>query len=779
MLYDGSVIAKETNVISIADSEETLMLEEESRSKMILKQSDPMVSEKKVNIKPINYAELNRLSEDFGKRFVQQQELSDEQAFRLQTSHPNTDQSASSPIKIEAPRELPKVSLVNTSLKKIKYHLGQFDNVVKKRITPDALTEGEWRFEHTKGVFLKEIIPFVKTLKDIFNIFDKDLLNECFEIQKKQFLIENDRLLDQIISQDIVNIIVNSSLDINTSVNVNSSAAMNDSVNYVEMCNKCLELEAELIKQHNMVEKDEYNRLSKSFSKLEQHCISLELAMQLNKEIFQKNNTSVNQTEPSFDQLFELNNLKAELQAKDTTIEKLKANIKCLNKTFTTNNVKKDIDEIETINIELEHMVTKLIAENKHLKQTYKQLYDSIKPSRVRAKEHVESLVNQKFKGKDIVDNAAQVSNDTTIAPGMYKIDPVTLAPKDKKNRETHTYYLKHTMEQAAILREIVEQAKLLNPLDSTSYFSCKYVKLIQDFLGYVRDTCPDIHKPSKKLVVVTPSTKRKQLGRTFTLVGNACLLTRIIATNKVALRKPIPLEVVAQEFVVTKVYTRRPKVTKTNGSSRKPNIAKSVISNKIEPGTSRGSNTSVAPSSSYSVDLRKPDLSYLHVFGALCYPNNDSEDLGKLQAKADIGIFIGYAPNKKSYRIYNQRTQKIIETIHVNFDEPTAMASEQLGSGPGLQSMTPATSSLGLVSNPILQQPCNPPPRDEWDHLFQPMFDEYFNPPTIFVSPVPVTAAPRVVDLADSLVSTSIDQDAPSTSIPSTQDQEHSLIIS
>ncbi|GJY00554.1 hypothetical protein Tco_0357572 [Tanacetum coccineum] len=136
---------------------------------------------------------------------------------------------------------------------------------------------------------------------------------QCFEIQKKQFLIENDRLLDQIISQDIVNIVVNSSMDINTFVNVNSFAAMNDSVNYREMCNKCLELKAEFIKQHNMVKKDEYNRISKSFSKLKQHCISLELAMQLNKEIFQKNNTSVNQTEPLFDQLFESNNLKDEL----------------------------------------------------------------------------------------------------------------------------------------------------------------------------------------------------------------------------------------------------------------------------------------------------------------------------------------------------------------------------------------------------------------------------------------------------------------------------------
>ncbi|GJT17618.1 retrovirus-related pol polyprotein from transposon TNT 1-94, partial [Tanacetum coccineum] len=173
-----------------------------------------------------------------------------------------------------------------------------------------------------------------------------------------------------------------------------------------------------------------------------------------------------------------------------------------------------------------------------------------------------------------------------------------------------------------------------------------------------------------------------------------------------------------------------------------------------------------------------KPDLSYLHIFGALCYPNNDSEDLGKLQAKVDICIFIGYEPKKKAYRIYNRHTQKIIETIHVDIDKLTATDSEQLGSGPGLQCMTPATSSSGLVPNPIPQKPCIPPPRDDWDRLFEPMFDEYFNPPTIVVSPVPVAAAPRAVNLANSPMSTSIDQDAPSTSITSTQDQEHSPII-
>ncbi|GKF03014.1 retrovirus-related pol polyprotein from transposon TNT 1-94 [Tanacetum coccineum] len=122
----------------------------------------------------------------------------------------------------------------------------------------------------------------------------------------------------------------------------------------------------------------------------------------------------------------------------------------------------------------------------------------------------------------------------------------------------------------------------------------------------------------------------------------------------------------------------------------------------------------------------KKPDLSIFHVFGSLCYPTNDHEDLGKFDAKADIGIFVGYAPAKKSFRIYNRRTRIISETIHVTFDELTAMASEQFSSGPGLHYMTPVTSIQEVV-------------------------------------------APRAEVLADSSVSTFIDQDAPSTKSPKT----------
>nr|GEU39996.1 copia protein [Tanacetum cinerariifolium] len=92
------------------------------------------------------------------------------------------------------------------------------------------------------------------------------------------------------------------------------------------------------------------------------------------------------------------------------------------------------------------------------------------------------------------------------------------------------------------------------------------------------------------------------------------------------------------------------------------------------------------------------------------------TEDLGELNAKAIIGIFVGYAPAKKAFRNYNRRTQKIMETIH--------------------------------------------------DRLFDLMLDEYSNPSPTAVSPVPAAATPRAVDIANSLVSTLIDQDAPSKNV-------------
>ncbi|GKB75362.1 hypothetical protein Tco_0942257 [Tanacetum coccineum] len=184
MLYVGDIIQK-TNPIVIPDSEETLTLAEESRSKMLLKHKDNMMQEKikQIDTTPIDYAALNKLYKDFETRFVPQTELSAEQAFWSHNSVSSSEPDLSDrPTNVEVPKELPKVSMVNTSLKKLKYHLANFDVVVKERTTPTAITEGTWGFEHTKACFRDEIIPFVKALKDLFSTFNQQLVDELAEV---------------------------------------------------------------------------------------------------------------------------------------------------------------------------------------------------------------------------------------------------------------------------------------------------------------------------------------------------------------------------------------------------------------------------------------------------------------------------------------------------------------------------------------------------------------------------------------------------------------------
>nr|GEW05579.1 retrovirus-related Pol polyprotein from transposon TNT 1-94 [Tanacetum cinerariifolium] len=143
-------------------------------------------------------------------------------------------------------------------------------------------------------------------------------------------------------------------------------------------------------------------------------------------------------------------------------------------------------------------------------------------------------------------------------------------------------------------------------------------------------------------------------------------------------------------------------------------------------------------------------------------------ENLGKLQPKDDIGIFIGYAPTKKAFWIFNRCTRRIIETIHVDFDELTAMASEQSSSGPALHEMTPSTISSGLVPKPSSSTPFVPPSRNDWDLLFQPLFNELLTPPPSVDPPAPEVIALiaevialKPAELTGSPSSRTVDQDA------------------
>ncbi|GJY83858.1 putative ribonuclease H-like domain-containing protein [Tanacetum coccineum] len=274
-LHNGSVIAKEHDVISVIYNEETLILEEESQSKMLDQQNDPISIKHKINISSIDYSKLNKIKEDFGKHFVTQKELFTEQAFWIKHTNYNPDTSVKShtPVRIEAPSELPKVILVNESFKKLKYQLASFDKIVKKRTTSDAITADK-----------------ITEVQTVFNQMEA-AVDQC-SVNKNAFEIQ--------------------------------------------------------IKQLN------------------------------------------------------------QSQEKDTVIRKLKDRIKSLSGKDSVENVKKDIDDIETINIELEHTLKNEL---------------------------------RKLKGKNIVDTAISRPS-ATIALGMFKLDIKPISHRLKNNRDAHELFV-------------------------------------------------------------------------------------------------------------------------------------------------------------------------------------------------------------------------------------------------------------------------------------------------------------------------------------------------
>nr|GEV98608.1 hypothetical protein [Tanacetum cinerariifolium] len=176
-------------------------------------------------------------------------------------------------------------------------------------------------------------------------------------------------------------------------------------------------------------------------------------------------------------------------------------------------------------------------------------------------------------------------------------------------------------------------------------------------------------------------------------------------------------------------------------------------------------------------INDRKPDTSFLHVFGALCYPKNDREDIRKLGAKGDIGFFIGYSADSCAYRIYNRRTKKIIKTMNVLFDELFVMDFEQHSSKPRLQSMTSGQISSGLdltyaPSTITTQQPSE----GELDLWFEAMYDDHIGgQPSATVRAISIAQEPQVRQT--SMTSTSIADSTPTptnssslaTNIPNT----------
>nr|GEZ35034.1 integrase, catalytic region, zinc finger, CCHC-type, peptidase aspartic, catalytic [Tanacetum cinerariifolium] len=428
--------------------------------------------------------------------------------------------------------------------------------------------------------------------------------------------------------------------------------------------------------------------------------------------------------------------------------------------------IKKELEEIEAINIELDHRVTKLIAENEHLKQTYKK---------------------KLFVVDDVV-------TSHPIDPEMLKVDVAPLASKFWNNKITYSGYLRHTQEETTTLREIVEQAKSLNPLNNSLDYACN------------------------KLMAMTPMNKTKRVRFTEPVTSSGNTNIKTTSSSNVVSNKPM--------LSSTGVNLS----TSTSGSQPSGNTKKdklnvnsdlkcvtcngcpfsdnhdSFVLNFINNVNARVKSKSVKKTLRETFGNQQEScLQIFDIYGDLLFTNFVEKFLGTVKFGNDrLAKIMGYGDyqigNVTISRVYfrdrpghnlffvgqfcdsdlevafHQHTCFIRNLEGVNLltgsqgnNLHTLTLGDMMALGHTLYEMTPTTISSRLMPNPNSSTPFIPSSRTDCDMLFQPLFDELLTPPPSVDHPAPKVIAPiaKVVALdpaasTGSPSSTTVDQDAP-----------------
>ncbi|GKB55983.1 hypothetical protein Tco_0912169 [Tanacetum coccineum] len=343
-LYNGHEIIKTNHVPTIVhNSEDTLEIAEITRKKMNDKMKDPKCVKKKVKIAPHDYSKENYLA-----TFIPQKQLTPEQIFWSKDL-----------IKMKA--EALKEQTTTSRLIKV---LTMYPPNTPAMLVPRALT--------------KEIKEMKEIFEELEAEVDQNVVNRKHdEIERKNLLIANDNLITDCLSKEVFYIATNSEFTVSRFTKMH--------VAHTVVQARCLELEAELSKLLDKVQKDDHTELVKRFSNLEI--------------------TRAKHIEHTTALLTDNENLKAQIHE----------NLKCI----TMNSVKPRI-----------------------------------------------------------------------LAPGRYAIDVEPIPPLNRNNREVHLDYLKHLKESIETFREIIEEAKVERPLDSSLAFACLYTKHSQELLEYVIGSC-------------------------------------------------------------------------------------------------------------------------------------------------------------------------------------------------------------------------------------------------------------------------------------------------
>ncbi|GJX33402.1 retrovirus-related pol polyprotein from transposon TNT 1-94 [Tanacetum coccineum] len=304
----------------------------------------------------------------------------------------------------------------------------------------------------------KALTKEIKEIKDIFEELeaevDQNVVNRKHdEIEQKNLLIANDNLIADCLSKEVFYIATNSELTISRFTEMHEAHTI--------VQTRCLELEAELSKLRDKVQKDDHTELVKRFSNLE--------------------------TRSEADRTLDFRALDfqiIQLTEKVTTLQEQ-------NELFR--------------------------AENAKVKQHYKELYDSIKITRAKHIEQTTALTTENENLKAQIQNKMKcVTKDhvkpTILALGKYAIDVEPIPPRNRNNREVHLDYLKHLKESVETLREIVEEAKVERPLDRLIVSACRYTKHSQELLEYGIGTCPKDFNQRDKKHALTHLIRKKQV---------------------------------------------------------------------------------------------------------------------------------------------------------------------------------------------------------------------------------------------------------------------------
>ncbi|GJT29143.1 retrovirus-related pol polyprotein from transposon TNT 1-94 [Tanacetum coccineum] len=582
-LYDGIVISKKCDVVYVDDSEETLILAEESRLKMLEKQNDPISKEKK------------------------------KQAFWLPISNPTSEQLVvpHTSVKIEVPKELPNVSLVNKSFQKLKNHLASFDEVVKDRITPTVITKDGWGFEHTKKVFLTEVIPFMNSLRESFKDFDNALHNEIYEvktvfnqmeaaveqcyvdkkyfdIQKKELFLDNDRLLEHIIRQDVINIvmhadvesaIVNNKFFVHDNLEIERLEQENDHLfelllsqdivyicvnslatrsnfhemkqSYIDEYNETLELKAQLAKKEHMIEKTVFNELALRCSRLENRDTHIDY---------------IKHTQEHADTLREI-------------VKHARA-LKPLHS---------DLDSVCKYVIRIQEVLVYVSATCPSLTKASEKLV-AVTPLNKNKNVSSTSSSRSQLSGN----TKKNMISRTTSSNQKNKVEDRLRSVKSSSNKNNRVNEpvcianVKHSM--------LNVNSKLICVTCNECMFDVIHDLCVLDYVNNVNVRSKSKSGERSKKRKVNVGYRWIPTGRTLTTDGNRCPLTRITSTNVVPPKNLLPTK-------VTKKITPRknnPEMLKDVTNISSSSSSKGVefkISNNSEPNQNWGSNVSTTPS--------------------------------------------------------------------------------------------------------------------------------------------------------------------------------------